>query len=141
LDANGAPCGFATPSRKVELYSQTLLEHGYPALPEFVEPPIGPVARRDLAARFRLILTSAKPTLFCQTQHRALASLRNRAPHPEIELHPAATLSRRIANGEWVAIEPLLSRARPQRRDRPTRLIRIEGRTSRGSAAPPTKPV
>ncbi len=106
LDANGAPCGFATPSRKVELYSQTLLEHGYPALPEFVEPPIGPVARRDLAARFPLILTSAKPTLFCQTQHRALASLRKRAPHPEIELHPAAALSRGIANGEWVAIEP-----------------------------------
>jgi hypothetical protein len=56
LDANGAPRGFATPSRKVELYSQTFLAHGYAPLPEFSEPQIGPLARPDLAARFPLIL-------------------------------------------------------------------------------------
>jgi len=104
-DANGAPRGFATPSRKVELYSQTFLDHGYAPLPDFSEPPIGPVARPDLAARFPLILTSAKPSLFCQTQHRALPSLRKRAPHPEVELHPAAAQARGIANGDWVSIE------------------------------------
>jgi len=36
-DANGMPGGFATPSRKVELYSQTFLDHGYPPLPDFEE--------------------------------------------------------------------------------------------------------
>ena len=66
---------------------------------------------------------------------------RKRAPHPEIELYPAAALSRGIANGEWVAIEPLASRARPQRRDGPTRLIRIEGRNVEGIPRFPTKPV
>ena len=70
-DANGAPRGFATPSRKVELYSQTFLDHGYAPLPDFTEPPIGPVARPDLAARFPLILTSAKSSLFCQSQGNA----------------------------------------------------------------------
>jgi len=104
-DATGAPRGFATPSRKVELYSQTFLEHGYAPLPEFAEPPVGPVARPDLATRFPLVLTSAKPTLFCQTQHRALPSLRKRALYPEVELHPAAAQARGIAAGEWVAIE------------------------------------
>jgi len=104
-DANGVPGGFATPSRKVELYSQTFLEHGYPPLPDFEEPKIGPVARPDLAARFPLVLTSAKSTLFCQTQHRALPSLRKRAPDPEVELHPSAAASRGIAAGDWVAIE------------------------------------
>jgi anaerobic selenocysteine-containing dehydrogenase len=104
-DANGAPRGFPTPSRKVELYSQTFLDHGYVPLPDFSEPPIGPVARPDLAARFPLILTSAKPSLFCQTQHRALSSLRKRAPHPEVELHPAAAQARGIANGDWVSIQ------------------------------------
>lgn len=103
--AHGAPRGFATPSRKVELYSQTFLEHGYPPLPDFTEPPSSPVARPDLAARFPLILTSAKSALFCQTQHHALPSLRKRAPHPEVELHPAAAQTRRIADGDWVAIE------------------------------------
>ena len=78
-DANGVPRVFATPSRKVEFYSQTFLDHGYAPLPDFEEPQIGPAARPDLAARFPLILTSAKPTLFCQTQHRALPRLRKRA--------------------------------------------------------------
>src|SRR5262245_48589233 len=104
-DASGSPRGFATPSRKVELYSQTLLEHGYPPLPDFTEPAIGPVARPDLAARFPLILTSAKPSLFCQTQHRGLSTLRKRAPHPEVELHPATAKARGIAGGDWVSIE------------------------------------
>jgi anaerobic selenocysteine-containing dehydrogenase len=105
LDAHGAPRGFATPSRKVEFYSQTFLEHGYAPLPEFAEPPSSPVARPDLAARFPLILTSAKSALFCQTQHHALPSLRKRAPYPEVELHPAAAQARGIANGDWVSIE------------------------------------
>ena len=103
--ANGAPRGFATPSRKVELYSQTFLDHGYAPLPDFEKPQIGPETRPDLAAHFPLILTSAKPSLFCQTQHRALPSLRKRSVDPEVELHPEAARARGIANGEWVAIE------------------------------------
>jgi anaerobic selenocysteine-containing dehydrogenase len=103
-DASGTPRGFATPSRKIELFSQTLLDHGYAPLPDFEEPQIGPEARPDLAARFPLILTCAKSTLFCQTQHRALPSLRKRALGPEVELHPAAAQARGIAQGDWVSI-------------------------------------
>jgi anaerobic selenocysteine-containing dehydrogenase len=115
-DANGAPRGFATPSRKVELYSQTFLEHGYPPLPDFIEPAIGPVARPDLAADFPLILTSAKPILFCQSQHRVLPSLRKRARDPEVELHPAAAQARGVTNGDWVAIETPEGRVRARAR-------------------------
>jgi anaerobic selenocysteine-containing dehydrogenase len=104
-DANGATRGFATPSRRVELYSQDFLDHGYAPLPDFVEPPIGPVARPDLAARFPLILTSAKSSVFCESQHRALRSLRKHAPHPEVGMHPAAAMARGIAEGDWVSIE------------------------------------
>jgi anaerobic selenocysteine-containing dehydrogenase len=104
-DANGDPRGFATPSRKIELYSETFLDHGYAPLPDFEEPQIGPVARTDLAARFPLVLTNAKPTLFCQSQHRALPSLRKRALHPEVQLHPEAAQARQIGNGDWVSIE------------------------------------
>jgi anaerobic selenocysteine-containing dehydrogenase len=115
-DANGAPRGFATPSRKVELYSQTFLEHGYPPLPDFIEPAIGPVARPDLAADFPLILTSAKPILFCQSQHRVLPSLRKRARDPEVELHPEAAQARGVTNGDWVAIETPEGRVRARAR-------------------------
>ena len=103
-DPSGMPKGFATPSRKVELYSQTFLDHGYAPLPDFEEPQIGPT-RKDLAARFPLVLTSAKATLFCQTQHRQLPSLRKRAMDPEVELHPSAAQVRGIANGDWVSLE------------------------------------
>ena len=112
LDGAGNPRGFATPSRKVELYSQTFLEHGQAPLPEFVEPQMGPVARPDLATRFPLVLTSAKPALFCQSQHRALPSLRRRAPHPKVDLHPDAAQARGIAEGDWVSIETPDGRAR-----------------------------
>jgi anaerobic selenocysteine-containing dehydrogenase len=103
-DDKGNSRGFQTPSRKVEFWSETFLDHGYSALPDFVEPPIGPVARTDLAASFPLILTCAKPSLFCQSQHRALPSLRKRALNPEIELHPATAAVRGIKNGDWVDV-------------------------------------
>ena len=51
------------------------------------------------------MLTSAKATLFCQSQHRMLPSLRRRARDPEIELHPEAAAARGITQGEWVAVE------------------------------------
>jgi anaerobic selenocysteine-containing dehydrogenase len=104
-DANGEPRGFPTPSRRIELYSQSFLDHGYAPLPDFEEPQMGPTARPDLASRFPLILTSAKSTLFCQSQHRALPSLRRRSLDPEVDLHPAAATARGIANGDWVLIE------------------------------------
>lgn len=104
-DANGMPCGFATPSRKVELYSQTFLDHGYQPLPEFEEPRMDVSTKSDTVPRFPLILTCAKPALFCQTQHRALPSLRKLALYPQVDLHPAAARDRGIENGDWVAIE------------------------------------
>jgi len=115
-DDKGNPRGFPTPSRKMEFWSETFLDHGYAALPDFVEPPIGPVARPDLAASFPLILTCAKPSLFCQSQHRALPSLRKRALHPEIELHPATAAARGIKNGDWVDVRTPAGGMRAQAR-------------------------
>lgn len=102
---DGAVRGFSTPTRKIELYSETMLAHGYPPLPEYVEPLVGPVTRPDLAERFPLILTCGKHTLFCESQHRGLPSLRRRARDPEVELHPEAAAARGIAEGDWVRIE------------------------------------
>jgi anaerobic selenocysteine-containing dehydrogenase len=103
--ADAGPRGFDTPSRKIELYSETLLDHGYAPLPEFVEPLMSPRSRPDLRARFPLILTCAKPQRFCESQHRALPSLRRHAPDPEIELHPELAQRRGIRAGDWVRIE------------------------------------
>jgi anaerobic selenocysteine-containing dehydrogenase len=101
----GGPRGFATPSGLVELYSETLLEYGYPLVPAYQELLVSPKSRPDLADRFPLILTCAKNTQVCETQHRGLPSLRRRAPEPEVELHPTAAAGRGIRAGDWVVIE------------------------------------
>jgi anaerobic selenocysteine-containing dehydrogenase len=105
VETNGIARGFETPSRKIELYSETLLERGYSPLPEFSEPLMSPRSQPELAARYPLILTCAKPLPFCESQHRGLASLRRHAPDPEIELHPELAAARGIAAGDWVRIE------------------------------------
>ena len=98
-DTQGNARGFATPSRKVEFWSETLQLKGYAPIPEFVPPP--PLQEE----RYPLVLTCAKPTLFCQTQHRALPGLRRRAMDPEVMLHPETAARRGVAAGDWVSVE------------------------------------
>jgi anaerobic selenocysteine-containing dehydrogenase len=104
-EKDGIPRGFATPTRKIELYSELLLEHGYSPLPDYAEPSVSPRSRPDLVERYPLVFTCAKHTLFCESQHRALPSLRRLAREPEVELHPAAAAERGIGPGDWVSIE------------------------------------
>jgi anaerobic selenocysteine-containing dehydrogenase len=113
---NGIPRGFKTPTRKIELYSETLLAHGYSPLPDYEEPLVSPSSRPDLTARFPLILTSAKNTIFCETQHRGLASLRRQAMDPEVEMHPDTAAERNIHAGDWVWIETPNGRVRARAR-------------------------
>jgi anaerobic selenocysteine-containing dehydrogenase len=103
--ADGAPAGFATPSRRVEVYAQRFLDHGQVPLPEYVEPATSPVSRPDLARRYPLVLTSAKVVQFCHSQHRSLPRLRRHSPDPFVELHPAAAAPRGIAPDDWVLVE------------------------------------
>ena len=76
-----------------------------PPLPEYEEPLVSPLSRPELAERYPLILTCAKNTLFCESQHRALPSLRRKAMDPEVELHPVAAAERGIHPGDWVDVE------------------------------------
>jgi len=109
------PQGFATPSRRVEFYSETLLDHGFDPLPDYQPPLVDP--RR--APRFPLTLTCAKDTLYCETQNRAQPGLRRRQPDPPVDLHPEAAAARGIAPGDWVRIRTphgaALARARLDR--------------------------
>ena len=50
----------------VELYSQALAQHGQPALPTYVEPPLSPRSRPDLVAEYPLVLTCAKSPRYCK---------------------------------------------------------------------------
>lgn len=103
-DAQGNARGFATPTRKVEFWSETFADHGYSALPDVAEALVTPVPSGKSAEPLPLILTCAKPSLFCQSQHRALPSLRKHSPYPEVELHPSTAAKRKIQDGEWVEV-------------------------------------
>ena len=101
---DGQPRGFNTPSGKVEFYSETLMDHGYSPLPDYHEPLVGHEAQPQLAAKYPLILTCTKDSLYCESQHRGLPSLRRRAPDPQVDIHPKAAAARNINAGDWVQI-------------------------------------
>jgi anaerobic selenocysteine-containing dehydrogenase len=116
-NAEGQAPGFATPSRKIEIWSETLAEHGQSALPRFSEPGEGTkLPTSEASASYPLTLTCAKPTVFCQTQHRSIPSLRARAVHPEIEMHPEAAAARDIVAGRWVTLKTPIGTMRARAR-------------------------
>ena len=101
----GLSRGFATPSKKVELYCHPFAANGIPAMPEYVEPALSPISRPDIAADFPLILTNAKNTTFVHSQQRALPSLRKALPEPSADIHPETALRFGINNKEWMTVE------------------------------------
>ena len=111
-DANGVPAGFATPSRKVEFWSETFAKHGHDPLPAYEEPLTSPVSQPDLAQEYPLVLTSAKDPLYCNSQHRGVPSLRKREQYPTIEMHPDCAAARNIEAGDWVRIVSAAGSAR-----------------------------
>jgi anaerobic selenocysteine-containing dehydrogenase len=117
--ASGKAAGFPTPSRKVELYSEQFLAHGYDPLPRFDEPALGRRADPALAAEYPLVLISAKVRSFSHSQHRGLPSLRRRDPEPYGELHPETAAAHGIVDGEPMAITTWLGEIRVQARVTP----------------------
>ncbi|MDQ2139079.1 molybdopterin-dependent oxidoreductase [Alcaligenaceae bacterium B3P038] len=103
----GGVRGFATDTRRVELYSEKLHRHGYFALPTYTPAPDAPSDDR-----FPLLLTTAKNGYYCHSQHRALASLRRRAPLPQAGISPALAARRSIAAGDWLRIRSRHGEAR-----------------------------
>lgn len=102
---HGNTRGFATPSKKVELYCLPFAAHGVSALPEYVEPALSPVSRPDIAADFPLVLTNAKFTTFVHSQQRALPSLRKSSPEPSADIHPETARRFGVKNKEWMIVE------------------------------------
>lgn len=95
--APGRVKGFATPSRRIELHSESLLAQGQPAVAGWAEPP-----RPDPALPIRL--TTAKSGYFTHSSLRNIPSLRVRSPDPAIALSPALSKRRAIVEGDWCRV-------------------------------------
>jgi anaerobic selenocysteine-containing dehydrogenase/ferredoxin-NADP reductase len=96
--------GFDTPTRRVEIYSETLHRLG--------QPPIPTPAHLPKEAAFPLVLTNAKFGHFCHTQHRQIAALRRRSVQPHFSLARAAARVRGISDGDPIEIRTRHGRIR-----------------------------
>ncbi|MDR0123446.1 molybdopterin-containing oxidoreductase family protein [Bacillus pumilus] len=98
---NGGVSGFSTPTRKLEIYSEFLLERGYDPLPQFEKPITVPHYQKK-SKDFPLVLSSFKLKGFCHSQHRNIARLRKMHPDPFVEIHPQTAQVYSLNEGEWV---------------------------------------
>lgn len=102
-EADGAVAGFATATRRVELYSESLLAIGQPAVASFVEPaqsPSSPAAD----PRFPIVLTTAKSGWFVHSSHRHVASLRKKAAAPQVQIGAGLAARHDVHDGDWVRV-------------------------------------
>jgi formate dehydrogenase (coenzyme F420) alpha subunit len=99
--------GFDTPSKKVEIYSESMQKFGYDPLPVFQEPLESPLSRPDLADEYPLTMISYRINAFTGSQYFNLPSARRRVPEPWVEIHPQTAGSRGIAEGDVVKIESI----------------------------------
>lgn len=97
------PRGFATPSRRLELYSTRFADAGYNPLPGHEEPAESPLHAAD--GDLPLILTSFRTVQFVNEQHRNIPRLRNEVREPVIEIHPDTATGLGVGDGAWVTVE------------------------------------
>lgn len=88
--------GFATPSGKVELYSQTLKDFGFDPLPYWREEPD---EGKDWPLR---LFTGVRESPFFQTGQRHIEGLRKFSPEPLIFMHPQDAADHGVHEGDTV---------------------------------------
>jgi anaerobic selenocysteine-containing dehydrogenase len=92
------PIGFATPTRKIEIFSTTFVAAGYAALPQFQSGSVD-------SADYPLTLTFFRMIQFCDEHHRNIPRLRRTAPDPFVEIHPETAMAQGMDNGDWMFVE------------------------------------
>jgi anaerobic selenocysteine-containing dehydrogenase len=100
--------GFDTPSRKVELYSESLEKWGIPPLPVpyYEEPTISPMVNPELAREYPLIgIIGPRVEEYEHTWGHNIPLLRSRVPDPLCQIHPKDAERYGVEDGEWFTIE------------------------------------
>jgi len=96
--------GFATPSGKCELYSETLAKQGIDPLPFYNPPAELPSSNPALAQKYPLSFLSPPRRNFLNSSFANLPRFRDGDRAPEIELHPADASARGIRDGDAVRV-------------------------------------
>lgn len=97
--------GFATPTGKVDLFSESLKKMRIAPLPDFVEPKPTRRGSPENTTNYPLVLTSGKNPFYYHASHRNIASLRKLSPIPLAELHPETASKLGLKDGDQIHIE------------------------------------
>ena len=93
---------FKTPSGKVELWSQRMMEAGLDPLPDYV--PTGACGENNPAYPFTL-QTGLREKTYHHSRFREQAWARKVSPDPLLKLHPDTALILGVSDGDWVKVE------------------------------------
>ncbi|MCX8023010.1 MAG: molybdopterin-dependent oxidoreductase [Syntrophorhabdaceae bacterium] len=97
---------FATPSRKIEIFSQALLDIGFDPLPTYLEPHRSPLSTPELLEKYPLILSTGSRNLYyTHGQFRNVKSLKEKNPEPKAEIGPETAEKYGIKDGDEIIIE------------------------------------
>jgi anaerobic selenocysteine-containing dehydrogenase len=91
---------FATPSGKLEFYSETLAAQGLPPMPDWVADPVG----EGEARRWPLRLLTAPGYYQSHTAFAGVGALRRRQGPPACVLHPDEAAARDLRDGDAVEL-------------------------------------
>ncbi len=101
--------GFATPTKKLEIFSTGFQHHGYSPIPQFAaiesKHNNGSPGIDTDHLEFPLYLISAKEVAYCHSQQRELPSLKKRRSEPLVEIALKTAAEYGISAGDWVLIE------------------------------------
>lgn len=104
VDYGNHPARFPTPSGRIELFSNILLDHGYDPLPNYQEPP-GVRAAGAADSRHPLtLITGVRTIVYHHSRFREQAWARKMQPEPTVQLHPETARARGISGGDWVQV-------------------------------------
>jgi anaerobic selenocysteine-containing dehydrogenase len=98
--------GFPTPSKKIEIYSETFEKEGFDPLPTYREPDQSPLGDPKMFERYPLVLTTgARILYYTHGQHRNIGALKEKSPEPFAEMHPETASRFGIKGGDWIMVE------------------------------------
>ena len=116
---------FATPSGKLEFYSEHLAAQGLPPMPDWVADPVGEGDGRQWPLR----LLTAPGYFQAHTAYSGVATLRRREGAPVCVLHPEDAAARGLSDGQAVELHNDLGAV--------TFVLRVSDETPRGVAFVP----
>ncbi|MCX5811542.1 MAG: molybdopterin-dependent oxidoreductase [Proteobacteria bacterium] len=97
---------FATPTRKIEIYSKALADIGFDPLPTYLEPHRSPLSSPGLLEKYPLILSTGNRNLYyTHGQFRNVKSLKEKNPEPMAEIGPLTAAKYGIEESDEVIIE------------------------------------